>query len=175
METGWKDSAKKAGWPVLSYSVISLLAVVLAVVRLVVRGEDSDVKVTWWELLQLFFVPALFFAAGYLATAKCGLKKIKAQTAFLAAMIFSALLLGLWYVWLDGYVLCNLPAAECGIAIDLWLRKRMIAYGYEYTYLANTDMYRYAVLPLLHFAVRVLCWMCYLWGNRKAVSRRKSK
>lgn len=175
METGWKDSVKKAGWPVLSYIVISLLAVVLAVVRLVVRGEDSDVKVTWWELLQLFFVPALFFAAGYLATAKCGLKKIKAQTAFLAAMIFSALLLGLWYVWLDGYVLCNLPAAECGIAIDLWLRKRMIAYGYEYTYLANTDMYRYAVLPLLHFAVRVLCWMCYLWGNRKAVSRRKSK
>lgn len=175
METGWKGSVKRAGWPVLSYVVISLLAVVLAVIRLAIRGEDSDVKVTWWELLQLFLVPALFFAAGYLGAAKCGLEKRKPQQAFLAAVIFSAVLLGLWYVWLEGYVLCNLPAAECGTALDLWLRKRMIVDGYEYTWLANTDMYRYAVLPLLHFAVRILCWMCYLWGNRKAASRRRSK
>lgn len=175
METGWKDTVKKAGWLVLSYVVISLLAVVLVVLRQMVRGGDSDVMVTWWELLQLFIVPALFFAAGCLSTAMGGLKRIKTSKAFLTAVIFSAVLLGLWYVWMDGYVLCNLPAAECGIAIDLWLRKRMIAYGYEYTWLANTDMYRYAVLPLLHFAVRVLCWMCYLWGNRRTAPRGSSK
>lgn len=175
MKTGWKSIVRKAGVIVLSYVVISLIAVFTALIRQSVRGMNSDVKVTWWEVMQLFIVPGLFLVAGYIGTAKCGLKKLKWYWVLLAAVVFSALLLVLWYVWLEGYVLCNLPAAEGGYAIDLLLRKTIITYGYEYTYLAKTDKYRYVVLPLIHFVVRILYWLCYLWGNRICISRGNQK
>lgn len=170
MEAGWKNRIRRAGVIVLSYVVISLIAVLTALIRQSVRGTDSNVRLTWWEVLQFFIVPGLFLAAGYIGTAKCGLKRLNGYRVLLAAVVFSALLLGLWYVWLEGYVLCNLPAAEGSYAADLLLRKSMITYGYEYTYLANTDTYRYVVLPLIHFGVRILYWLCYLWGNRICIS-----
>ena len=175
METGWKERLKKAGWPVLSYVVISLLAAVFAIIRLAAGGKDSGTGVTLWEVVLFLIVPVLFLAAGYLGTAKCGFGKLKAYKVLLFSAVFSALLLGLWYVLLELYVLLNLPAAEGGYALDLWLRKTMITYGYEFTYLGNTDMYRYTVLPLIHFVIRILYWLCYLWGNRIYISRTNRK
>ncbi|MGN1083800.1 MAG: hypothetical protein ACI4QX_02250 [Lachnospiraceae bacterium] len=173
MGTGWKNVGKRAGWAVLSYLVISMIAVVFHVIRLSLRGDGYNEETSWWEVLEFIIFPGLFLLAGYIGTMRCEFEKIKAYRALLFAAVFSAALLGLWYVLQEVYVLCNLPAAEGGCALDLSLRRMNITYGYEYTVLAKTDMYRYVILPLVHFFVRILYWLCYLWGNRICVSRRE--
>lgn len=170
MESKWKKFAKSAGSAVLSYVVISLLVAVLAVIRMSLpEGEEGGV--TWWEILQFLVIPVLFYGLGYLLTDKFGFGKIKWYGVLIGSVVFSGVLFAMWYVLLDAYVLLNLPAAEGSYAIDLWLRKILIVKDYVYLYLAETDAYRYVILPLLHFLFRILYWLLYFLGNRRCIRK----
>lgn len=166
-----KSVIKKAGAAVLSYAVIYVIALVFAVLRLSLK-DDSSAEISFWDMIQFLIVPALFYAAGYIVTNKQDFPKMKAKVVLLASVIFGGVLLGLWYISLDASVMCNLPVAQGCYALDHWIRKINIVYEYEYTYLAKTDLYRNATLPLLYFVMDVLYWLCYLWGNHVCVSKR---
>lgn len=166
-----KNIMQRVGLAALTYVIIYVLAVVLAVFSVSVR-ESGSAETGAWDVVQFFVFPALFFGAGCLVTAKCELPKLNARRVLLAAVCFGGVLLGLWYLSLEASVMLNLPVAQGCYALDHWLRKINIVYKYEYTYLAKTDMYRYVTLPLLYFVLDVLYWMCYLWGNRFCVTKR---
>ena len=97
-------------WAVLSYVVISLIAVVCSIIRGAVQGEANGV--TFWMVVELLLFPVLFVLAGYLGTVKCGFERFKSYKAWLFATLFSGVLLALWYFVLEAYVLLNLPVAE---------------------------------------------------------------
>lgn len=171
METEKKERKllKCIGWTILSYLLISVLAGVCTLIRMATAGDDVG-KVSGFMILELGLMPALFLIAGYLGSAKFEFEKMKLHKVLLFATGFSILLLLLWYVFMDAYVLLTLPAVEGSYALDLALRKTTVVRDYEVLFLANTDGYRYAALPLIHFGFRVLHWMFYLWGNRWYIS-----
>ncbi len=166
-----KKVIKRAGAAVLSYVVIYVIAVVLAVIRISLKADSAE-KISFYEIMQVVIIPALFYIAGYYVTESFELPKMNAKTVWIASAVFAAVLLGIWYLSLETSALLNLPVAQGCYALDHWLRKINIVYEYEYTTLAKTDMYRYATLPLLYFAADILCWLCYFWGNRVCVGNR---
>lgn len=161
---------KSVLWTILSYVVISVIAAVCTMIRGMVQGEENGV--TFWMIVELLLIPALFVLAGYLGTAKCEFEKFKTYKVWLFSVVFSLVLLGLWYVLLEAYVLLNLPVAEGICALDLFLRRSTIVRDYEVLFLSQTDAYRYGILPGIHFAVRIVYWLLYMWGNRIGVSKR---
>lgn len=169
-----KSFIKKMGWAVLSYIVIYAVAVVFAIFRLSTR-EDAVKEFGLWDILQLFVFPVLFFAAGYIGTAKHEFPKMKFRFALLFAFIFSGLITGLWYLSRAAFVGLNLPVVQGCYGLDHWMRNLDIVYKYEYTYLGKTDLYEYAVLPFTYFVTDMICWLCYMWGNVSCVSRRTKK
>lgn len=161
---------KCVGWTILSYLLLSLIAAVCSFVRVATQGEDGE-QISGFMILELCLVPVLFLIAGYYGSAKFEFNRMKTARVLLFATGFSLLLLLLWYVFMEAYVLLNLPAAEGSYALDLALRKTILVRDYEVLFLANTDGYRYAVLPLIHFGFRVMHWLFYLWGNRWYVGK----
>lgn len=172
-----KEKTSKFGkcalWTVLGYVVISLIAVVGSIIRRAVQGESDGV--TFWMIVEVLLFPALFVLAGYLGTVKYKFDKFKSYKVWLFAALFSGVLLALWYLGRDAYVLLNLPAAEGVSAIDMFLRKITVVQNYTVLYLYETVGYAYGILPLLHFVMRIVYWLLYLWGNRLAVSKEKKR
>lgn len=166
-----KKVIKRVEAAVLSYVVIYVIAVVLAVVRISLK-EDSSEGISFYEIIQVVIIPALFYIAGYYVTARFEFPKMNAKVVWIASAVFAAVLLGIWYLSLETSAMLNLPVAQGCYALDHWLRKINIVYEYEYTTLAKTNMYRYATLPLLYFVADILCWLCYFWGNRVCVGKR---
>ncbi len=160
------------GFAALTYVVISVAAGVCSVLRGMVQGEEAA-RVTWFVILELFLIPVLFLVAGYFVSVKYEAKRWSAWKVLVPAAVFSALLLGLWYAVLEFYVILNLPTAEGGYALDLFLRNIRVVHEYEYTVLAKTDGYRNVILPLVHFGWRIIYWMFFLWGNRRYAAKNK--
>ena len=158
-------------WTVLSYVVISVIAGVCSVIRGAVQGGTNGV--TFWMVVELLLVPVLFVLAGYLGTVKCGFDRFKSYKVWLFAALFSGVLLALWYLLLEVYVVFNLPVAEGVSAIDMFLRRVTVVENYTVLFLSQTDGYRYGILPMIHFVVRIVYWLLYLWGNRIGVSKEK--
>ncbi len=165
---------KSVLWAVLSYLVISVIASVCSVIRGSVQGEDAS-AVTWFMILELVLFPVLFYAAGSLGSKKYEFQKFATYKVWLFSFLFSAILLGLWYVLMVPYVLLNLPAAEGSYALDLFLRKTTVTQDYTVLYLSETDGYKYVTLPLIHFAFRMVYWLFYALGNRKYALEQKAK
>ena len=163
---------KSVLWAVFSYVVISVIAGVCSVVRGSMQG-DGGATVSWFAIFELLLFPVLFYLTGYFGSKKCEFEKFKTYKVWLFSAVFSAFLLLLWYVALEVYVLLNLPAAEGSIALDLFLRKVTIVKDYEVLYLKETDGYKYAILPLIHFVFRLVYWLLYALGNRKYVKEQK--
>ena len=82
-------------------------------------------------------------------------------------------MLVLWYVLLELYVVFNLPVAEGSLVLDLFLRKITVVQEYAVKYLRETNVYRYGILPGIHFVFRILYWLLYMLGNRKYASAQK--
>ncbi len=173
-----KEKTSKFGksmlWAVVSYVVISVIAGVCSVARSSMQG-GSGVTVSWFVILELILFPVLFYIAGYLGSKKCGFEKFKTYKVWLLSAGFSAVLMLLWYVVLEVYVLLNLPAAEGSFALDLFLRKITVVQDYEVLYLKETDGYKYVILPLIHFVFRLVYWLLYALGNRKYAMEQKRK
>ena len=171
-----KEKTSKVGksmlWAVISYVVISVIAGVCSVVRGSVQG-DSGSAVSWFAILELILFPVLFFVAGYLGSKKCEFEKFKTYKIWLFSFGFSAVLMLLWYVVLEGYVMLNLPAAEGSIALDFFLRKIIVVRDYAVLYLKETPGYKNVLLPLIHFVFRLVYWLLYALGNRRYVSVQK--
>lgn len=173
-----KEKTSKFGksvlWAVLSYLVISIIAGICSVIRGSVQGEDAA-SVTWFMFVELVLIPVLFYVAGGIGSKKYEFQKFKTGKVWLFSFLFSAALLGLWYVLLEGYVLFNLPAAEGSYALDLFLRKTTVIQDYTVLYLSETDGYKYVILPLIHFVFRMVYWLLYSLGNRKYAMEQKAK
>ncbi len=176
METEKKGKKfwRSLGMAALCYVLISLVAGVCSVLRVSMQGEEGA-KVSGFVVLEVFLVPVLFLIAGYVSSAKCELGKIKFYKLFLGAVLFSGALLALWYGVLEAYVVCNLPVAEGSYALDLFLRKITVVIDYEVMYLREADVYRYVLLPLIHFVFRIVYWLFYLWGNRMYCTKQKER
>ena len=157
---------KKIGWAILTYVVISFLVGISREMRIALQ-EGKAANGSGVLILEFVLVPVLFLLAGYLCSAGFGLGKFKTYRVLLLSAGFSGLLLLLWYIFLELYVVLNLPVAEGGYALDLFLRKIIMVQGYR------TDTYRDVILPLLHFILRIVYWLFYLWGNRVYVSKQK--
>ncbi len=173
-----KENQSKFGksvlWAVVSYVVISVIAGVCSVVRGSVQG-DARATVSWFVILELFLFPILFYIAGYLGSKKYEFEKFKTYKVWVFAGVFSAALLGLWYLLLEVYVMLNLPAAEGSMALDLFLRKITVVQDYTVLYLKETNGYKYVILPLIHFVFRLVYWLLYALGNRKFALAQKEK
>lgn len=165
---------KSVLWAVASYLVISVIAGVCSVIRGSMQGE-SGATVSWFVILELVLFPVLFYVAGYLGSKKYEFEKFKTYKIWLCSVGFSAVLLLLWYVLLEAYVVLNLPVAEGSLAPDLFLRKLTVVQEYEVKYLKETDGYRYVILPLIHFVFRMVYWLLYSLGNRKYAVTQKAK
>ena len=165
---------KSVLWAVVSYLVISVIAGVCSVIRGSVQG-DSAAMVTWFMIVELVLVPVLFYVAGYWGSSKYEFQKFAAYKVWLFSFLFSAALLGLWYVLLEAYVVLNLPAAEGSYALDLFLRGTTVTQDYTVLYLSETDGYRYVILPIIHFVFRLVYWLLYSLGNRKYALAQKAK
>lgn len=161
-----KKFGKSVLWTVLTYVVISVIAGVCSVLRGSLQGE-SGAAISWFVVLELVLFPVLFYVAGYIGTKKFDFEKFKSYKVWLFMIGFSGILLLLWYVLLDVYVLLNLPAAEGSLTLDLFLRKITVVVDYEVLYLKETDLYRYGLLPVIHLVFRMLYWLFYVLGNRK--------
>ena len=174
METEVKKGkfGKSVLWAVLSYVVISVIAGVISVVRSTALGEET-MQVTAWMVLEVFLFPVLFVIAGYMGSKKYEFEKFKTYKVWFFSAGASAVLLLLWYVLLNGYVVLNLPVAEGFRAIDLFLRKITVVQDYEIKYLSQTDLYRYLVLPLLHFLLRIVYGLFYGLGNRMYATKQE--
>ena len=172
-----KENRKKFGmsvlWTVLTYVAISVIAGICSVLR----GGMADGIDTgfWFQMFEMVLFPILFYVAGYVGSQKYDFEKFKGYKVWLFIVGFSGILLLLWYILLDAYVLLNLPAAEGSIALDLFLRKITVVIDYSVLYLKETDLYKYGILPMIHFVFRVLCWLFYLFGNRKYASAQMEK
>lgn len=173
-----KEKADKFGksvfWAVISYVVLSIVAGVCSVVRERTQGNGSAV-VSWFSVLELFLFPVLFFAAGYFGSKVYRFEKFKTWKVWLFSAGFSAVIMLLWYIVLEGYVMLNLPAAEGSIALDFFLRKIIVVKDYTVLYLRETDGYRYVLLPFIHFVFRLLYWLLYALGNRKYAMNQKER
>ena len=173
-----KEKTSKFGksvlWAIASYVVISVIAGICSVIRGNVQGE-SDTTVTWFMIVELILFPVLFYVAGSVGSRKYEFKKFKTGKVWLFAFLFSAVLLGLWYVLMVPYVLLNLPAAEGSYALDLFLRKTTVIQDYTVLYLSETDGYKYVILPLIHFVFRMVYWLLYSLGNRKYALEQKAR
>lgn len=174
MEKKRSKFGKSMGWAILTYVVISVIAGALWIVCGFGRGEGAS-KVSGEAVLMLVLVPVLFLLAGYIGSVVHEFEKFKTHRVWLFAAGFSLFLLLLWYVQKDLYVVLNLPAGVGGYALDVFFRKTTVVRDYEVLFLANTDGYKYAVLPLLHFVFRIIYWLFYLWGNRIYVSKQTVK
>ena len=163
---------KSVLWAVVSYVVISVIAGVCFAVRGSVQGE-SGTAVSWFSILEVILFPVLFYAAGYLGSKKYKFEKFKTYKILLFSFGFSAVLMLLWYVVLEGYVMLNLPAAEGSIALDFFLRKIIVVRDYAVLYLKETPGYKNVLLPLIHFVFRLVYWLLYALGNRRYVSVQK--
>ena len=169
-----KEKKEKTGkfgksvlWAVASYVVISLIAGTCAILR----GDKTEIS--GFVVFEMILFPVLFYIAGYVGSKKCEFEKFKTYKIWLFSFAFSAVLLLLWYVLLELYVLLNLPAAEGVRTIDLFLRKITVVQDYEVKYLSETDGYKYAMLPILHFAFRMIYWLLYSLGNKKYAAVKK--
>ena len=173
-----KENQSKFGksvlWAVVSYVVISVIAGVCSVVRGSVQG-DARATVSWFAILEIVLFPVLFYIAGYVGSKKYEFEKFKTYKVWLFAGVFSAALLGLWYLLLEVYVMLNLPAAEGSMALDLFFRKITVVQDYAVLYLKETDGYKYVILPLIHFVFRLVYWLLYALGNRKYALAQKEK
>lgn len=173
-----KEKTSKFGksvlWAVLTYLAISIIAGVCSVIRGSVQS-GNDAKVSWVMILELVLFPMLFYVAGYLGSKKYEFKKFATYKVWLFSFLFSAALLGLWYVLLEAYVVLNLPAAEGSYALDLFLRRTTVVQEYEVKFLAETDGYKYVILPLIHFVFRMVYWLLYALGNKKYARMQKEK
>ena len=165
---------KSVLWAVASYVVISVIAGVCSVIRGSMQGE-SGATVSWFVILELVLFPGLFYAAGYLGSKKYEFEKFQTYKIWLFSFGFSAVLLLLWYVLLEAYVVLNLPAAEGSLAPDLFLRKITVVKDYEVKYLRETDGYKYLILPLIHFVFRMVYWLLYALGNKKYAKAQKER
>ncbi len=159
-------------WTVLSYVVISLIASVCHVVGGNLQ-DDGGAEISWFAILEVAIMPVLFYIAGYFGSDKYDFEKFKTYKIWIFAAGFSAILMVLWYFALEAYVLLNLPAAEGSYALDLFLRKITVVKDYTVLYLKETDEYKYVILPLIHFAFRLVYWLLYALGNRKYVKGQK--
>lgn len=170
METEKKQSkfGKSVLWAVLSYVVISVIAGIFSVL-------GNKAQVTAWMVIEVFLFPVLFVIAGYIGSKKYEFEKFKTYKVWAFSAGASAILLGLWYVLLNGYVVLNLPVAEGFRAVDLFLRKITVVTDYEIKYLSQTDLYRYLVLPLLHFVVRIVYGLFYGLGNRMYAAKQENR
>lgn len=152
-------------WTVLSYLVISVLMGICSVLRNgLEEGSTTEIVFMFFEFA---LVPILFYVAGYVGTKKFDLEKFKIYKVCLIAIGFSGVLLLLWYVFLELYVLLNLPAAEGSIGLDMFLRKITVMVDYTVLYMEQTDLYKFGILPGIHCLFRVLYWILYYLGNRK--------
>jgi len=176
METEKKGKKlwRSLGVATLCYVLISVLAGVCSVLRGGMQG-DEGAKALGFVVFEVVLIPVLFLIAGYVVSAKLKLEKIKFYKLFLGAILFSGVLLALWYVAMTGYVLFNLPAAEGSYALDLFLRKITVVIDYEVKYLKETDGYKYGLLPAIHFVFRIVYWLFYLWGNRMYCTKQKER
>jgi len=165
---------KSVIWTVVSYIVISVIAGVCSVVRGSMQG-DSGATVSWFVIVEFILFPILFFVAGYWLSNKFELGKFKTYKVWLFSVGFSAVLLLLWYFVLEAYVLLNLPVAEGGLALDLFLRKITVVQDYAILYLRETNGYKYVILPLIHFVFRVVYWLLFALGNRKYATEQKER
>ena len=175
-ETG-KKFGKSVVWAILSYVVISVIAGVCSVLR---GGmEEGSNGELWFMMFELVLFPILFYVSGYIGSKVYDFEKFKGYKAWLFIFGFSGLLLLFWYVLLEVYVLLNLPAAEGSLALDLFLRKVTVVIDYAVLYLKETDMYKYGILPGIHFVFRMLYWLLYVLGNRKyamvQIERKRAK
>ncbi len=161
---------KSVLWAVLSYVVISVIAGVCYVLQ---GGGGS--KVSGFMIFELILFPVLFYAAGYLGSKVFNFEKFKTYKIWLFATCFSAVLLLLWYVFRELYVVLSLPAEVGSLALDLFLRKITVVQDYEVLYLKETDGYKYVILPLIHFVFRLVYWLLYALGNRKYALEQKEK
>ena len=169
-----KKSVSCVLWASVAYIVISIITAMFSKIRNI-GNDGGKPEITVWIVLEVFFVPLLFLLAGYIITAGKEYGKIKTWKILFGAVLFSGLMLALWYVLLEIYVLLNLPANEGILALDLFLRKTIVLREYEYLYLSETNGYRYVILPLIHFVIRVVHWLFFLWGNRWCVAKRKAR
>ncbi len=174
-----KEKKEKTGkfgksvlWAVAGYAVISLIAGICSVLRGNIQGSDNT-GISGFVVFEMILFPVLFYIAGYAGSKKCDFEKFKTYKIWLFSFAFSAVLLLLWYVLLDLYVLLNLPAAEGVRTIDLFLRKITVVQDYEVKYLSETDGYKYAMLPLIHFVLRIIYWLLYSLGNKKYAAAKK--
>lgn len=161
-------------WAVASYAVLSVIAGVCSVVRGSMQG-DGGATVSWFVALELLLFPVLFYVAGYTGSKKYDFDKFKTYKVWLFSAGFSLVVLLLWYVLLEAYVLLNLPVAEGSLAPDLFLRKITVVQEYTVKYLSETDAYKYVLLPLIHFVFRLLYWLLYALGNRKYALAKKER
>ena len=161
-------------WTVLSYVGISVIAAVCSVIRGGMQGENGS-AVSGFVIFEAVLFPVLFFAAGYFGTKIFGFEKFKVYKVWLLSFGFSAVLMLLWYVLLELYVVFNLPVAEGSLVPDLFLRKITVVQDYEIKYLKETDGYKYVLLPLIHFFLRLIYCMLYALGNRKYVLAKREK
>lgn len=164
---------KSVLWAVLSYIVISVIAGVCSVLRGGME-EGSNAELLFM-IFELVLFPVLFYATGYMGSKKYEFEKFKGCKTWLFIFGFSAILLLLWYILLEAYVLLNLPAAEGSLALDLFLRKITVVQDFEVLYLKETDGYKYVILPLVHFVFRLIYWLLYALGNRKFALEQKEK
>ena len=150
---------------IISYVIISVIAGVCSVLR---GGMDAGSNAElWFMMFEFVLFPALFYAAGYVGSKIYDFEKFKGYKAWLFMVGFSGILLLFWYILLEAYVLLNLPAAEGSIALDLFLRKITVVIDYSVLYLKETPLYKYGILPVIHFVFRLLYWLFYVLGNRK--------
>lgn len=164
---------KSVLWTVLSYVGIYIVAILCWMIRGKVQGETNGI--TFWMILELFLIPALFAVMGYLGTVKWGLGKFKSGKVWLFAFLFSGIFLVLWYLLRDVYVLINLPVVEGTVVIDMFLRRVTLVRDYTVLFLSQTHGYKYGILPMIHFVMGIIYWLLYLWGNRMGVSKENYK
>ena len=169
-----KKFGKSVIWTVASYVVISVIAGICWILWGFGRGAGSA-KVSGEALVMLAVVPVLFLLAGVMGAKTRVHDKLKASKVVLASLVFSLVLLLLWYVCNGVYVVLNLPAGVGSYALDVALRKTIIVDEYEVKYWANTNTYKYVVLPLIHFVFRMLYWLFYLWGSRMGKPREQKR
>lgn len=173
-----KEKTSKFGksvlWAVLSYLVISVIAGVCSVIRRNIQG-GTDASVSWFMIVELVLIPVLFYIAGRIGSQRFEFDKFATYKVWLFSFVFSAALLGLWYVLMVPYVLLNLPAAEGSYALDLFLRKTTVTQEYTVLFLSETDGYKYVILPLVHFVFRFVYWLLYALGNRNYAREQKER
>jgi len=162
---------KKVGCVILSYVVIYFLAAMSASLRGSME-RDGFYQIGFIGVLQMLVIPVLFFAAGYFMTSIFRLPKMKVKVVLIAAVVFGALLWGLWYVSRGASAVCNLPVTQGCYTIDHWLRTLNVVYKGEIMYLEYANVYPRVILPALFFVTGVLYWFLYYLGNRVCVDKR---